>query len=233
MERKATMRLLENPAVAHAAQALQPWPVVRAARVKLPTDFGDFILYGYESPRDGKEHLAIVKEPARLVKRAPWLTRIHSECLTGDVLGSHRCDCGPQLELALRRIEEQGRGVVLYLRQEGRGIGLLNKLRAYELQERGLDTVDANQQLGFAADLRDYGVAASILADLGISKVRLMTNNPRKVEGLEERGVEVVEREPIELPPNFSNARYLYTKATRLGHLLRLGSAPGTEPVID
>ena len=158
------------------------WPVIRAAKVKLPSEMGNFTLYGYESPRDGKEHLAIVKEPRGRVTRKPWLVRLHSECLTGDMLGSHRCDCGPQLEMSLRRIEEEGRGAVIYLRQEGRGIGLLNKLRAYELQEAGLDTVDANVRLGFPADARDYGPAAGILADLGIQQVRLMSNNPLKVE---------------------------------------------------
>jgi 3,4-dihydroxy 2-butanone 4-phosphate synthase / GTP cyclohydrolase II len=205
--------------------ALAPWPVVRAARVHLPSDLGDFRLYGYESPRDGKEHLAIVKEPVRPVKNAPWLVRIHSECLTGDTLGSHRCDCGPQLETALRRIEAEGRGVVLYLRQEGRGIGLLNKLRAYELQERGLDTVDANERLGFPADAREYGAAAGMLADLGIRKVRLMSNNPLKIEALGRYGVQVTAREPIEVTPTLANARYLFTKRSRMGHLLGLRGA--------
>jgi 3,4-dihydroxy 2-butanone 4-phosphate synthase / GTP cyclohydrolase II len=202
--------------------ALAPWPVVRAARVHLPTEFGDFHLYGYESPRDGKEHLAVVKEPVRPAKNAAWLVRVHSECLTGDLLGSHRCDCGPQLQMALRRIEQEGRGVVLYLRQEGRGIGLINKLKAYELQERGLDTVDANERLGFPADAREYGAAAGILLDLGIHKVRLLSNNPLKIQGLERYGVQVTAREPIEVSPNLSNARYLFTKRARMGHLLEL-----------
>ncbi|HVP38738.1 MAG TPA: GTP cyclohydrolase II [Candidatus Saccharimonadales bacterium] len=210
------------------APILAPWPMVRAARVHLPSDFGDFRLYGYESPRDGKEHLAIVKEPTRPVKNAPWLVRIHSECLTGDALRSRRCDCGPQLEMALRRIEAEGRGVVVYLQQEGRGIGLLNKLRAYALQERGLDTVDANERLGFPADARDYGPAAGILADLGIRKVRLLSNNPSKIEGLEKYGVTVVSREPIEVRPSIANARYLFTKRARLGHLLGLHGGLGT-----
>ncbi|MBI5836977.1 MAG: GTP cyclohydrolase II [Candidatus Eisenbacteria bacterium] len=212
-------------AQSQTALATPPWPVARVARVHLPSEFGDFRLYGYESPRDGKEHLAIVKEPVRAVKNAPWLVRIHSECLTGDVLGSHRCDCGPQLEMALRRIEAEGRGVVVYLRQEGRGIGLLNKLRAYALQERGLDTVDANERLGFPADGREYGPAAGILSDLGIRKVRLLSNNPRKIEGLERHGIQVVSREPIEVSPTMANARYLFTKRARMGHLLELKRA--------
>ena len=200
-----------------------PWPVRRAARVKLPSEFGEFHLYGYESPRDGKEHLAIVKEPAGpLPADQPWLVRIHSECLTGDVLGSQRCDCGPQLEAALKRIQAEGRGVVIYLRQEGRGIGLLNKLRAYELQEGGADTVDANELLGFPADSRDYGPAAGILEDLGVRHVRLMSNNPLKFTGLEEYGVSVVSREPIEIQPNTSNVRYMQTKRSRMGHILAL-----------
>ena len=211
--------------------AAESWPVTRAARVNLPSEHGQFHLYGYASARDHKEHLAIVKEPARPVKNAVWLVRLHSECLTGDVLSSQRCDCGPQLDWALTRIEAEGRGVVIYLRQEGRGIGLLNKLRAYELQEKGLDTVDANERLGFGPDLRDYGVAASILEDLGIRKVRLMTNNPDKIEGLRGYGVQVVDREPVEIAPNFSNVRYLYTKRTRMGHLLTLGR-PGKEPAV-
>jgi 3,4-dihydroxy 2-butanone 4-phosphate synthase/GTP cyclohydrolase II len=205
--------------------------VQRAARVSLPTARGQFRVYGYESLRDHKEHLAIVKEPARPAKNAVWLVRLHSECLTGDVLGSHRCDCGPQLDWSLDRIQEEGRGAVLYLRQEGRGIGLLNKLRAYELQERGLDTVDANERLGFLPDLRDYGVAASMLLDLGIRKVALLTNNPAKIEGLTANGIQVVRREPIEIAPNFSNVRYLYTKRTRMGHLLNLGR-PAEEPAV-
>ena len=199
--------------------------MIRAARVRLPSEMGNFSLFGYESPRDGKEHLAIVKEPKGRATRKPWLVRIHSECLTGDLLGSHRCDCGPQLEMSLRRIEEEGRGVVVYLRQEGRGIGLLNKLRAYELQEAGLDTVDANVRLGFPADGRDYGPAAGILADLGIQQVRLMSNNPLKFAGLEEYGVQVVSREPIEIAVNISNARYMLTKKSRMGHLLSLGGS--------
>lgn len=200
----------------------QPWPLLRAARVKLPCETGDFTLYGYESPRDGKEHLAIVKEPTGNWGGKPWLVRVHSECLTGDVLGSSRCECGPQLDEALRRIEAEGRGVVVYMRQEGRGIGLLNKLRAYELQEAGLDTVDANVRLGFPADARDYGAAAGILEDLQIRQVRLMSNNPLKISGLEEYGIQVVSREPIEIQTNTSNARYMRTKQARMGHILHL-----------
>ncbi len=200
----------------------QPWPLVRAAKVKLPSEMGNFTLYGYESPRDGKEHLAIVKEPKGAWGGKPWLVRVHSECLTGDVLGSSRCECGPQLEEALRRIEAAGRGVVVYMRQEGRGIGLLNKLRAYELQEQGFDTVDANLRLGFPADARDYGAAAGILEDLQIHQVRLMSNNPLKISGLEEYGIQVVSREPIEIQTNDANACYMQTKQSRMGHILHL-----------
>ncbi len=207
---------------APVAVAESPWVVERAARVHLPTEFGNFHLYGYRSPHDHAEHLAVVKEPVRKVKNAPWVVRLHSECLTGDVLGSRRCDCGAQLEVSLRRIEEEGRGVVIYLRQEGRGIGLLNKLRAYELQERGVDTVDANLRLGFPADSREYGAAAGILGDLGIRQVRLLSNNPDKIQGLERFGIKVAERLPIEIKPGFGNARYLYTKKHRMGHLLSL-----------
>lgn len=193
--------------------------VKREAEIKLPTDFGEFKAIVYSNQVDNKEHMAIVK--GTIDSNVPTLVRVHSECLTGDVFHSHRCDCGPQLEAALQQIEEAGNGVLLYMRQEGRGIGLLNKLKAYELQEQGFDTVEANLKLGFAPDLRNYGIGAQILKDLGIRQMRLMTNNPRKIKGLEGYGLEVVERVPIQLPENEDNDRYLRTKKTKLGHMLK------------
>ncbi|MBD2869604.1 bifunctional 3,4-dihydroxy-2-butanone-4-phosphate synthase/GTP cyclohydrolase II [Paenibacillus arenilitoris] len=193
--------------------------VERAVDVKLPTDFGTFRAIAYTNMVDNKEHVALVK--GELDPHSAVLVRVHSECLTGDVFHSHRCDCGPQLEAALKQIDEAGSGVLLYMRQEGRGIGLINKLKAYELQEQGLDTVDANLKLGFPADLRDYGIGAQILKDLGITKMRLLTNNPRKIKGLEGYGLEVVERVPIQMDANEDNKGYLRTKKTKLGHLLR------------
>lgn len=192
--------------------------VERAVDVKLPTDFGTFRAIAYTNLVDNKEHIALVKgdiDPER-----PLLVRVHSECLTGDVFHSHRCDCGPQLEAALKQIEEAGSGVLLYMRQEGRGIGLINKLKAYALQEEGFDTVDANLKLGFPADLRDYGIGAQILKDLGVRQMRLMTNNPRKIKGLEGYGLEVVERIPIQMELKEDNKSYLRTKKSKLGHLL-------------
>jgi 3,4-dihydroxy 2-butanone 4-phosphate synthase/GTP cyclohydrolase II len=192
--------------------------VERAVDVKLPTDFGTFRAIAYTNFVDNKEHIALVKgdiDPER-----PVLVRVHSECLTGDVFHSHRCDCGPQLEAALKQIEVEGSGILLYMRQEGRGIGLINKLKAYELQEQGLDTVDANLKLGFPADLRDYGIGAQILKDLGVRQMRLLTNNPRKIKGLEGYGLEVVERVPIQMDANEDNKSYLRTKKSKLGHLL-------------
>jgi 3,4-dihydroxy 2-butanone 4-phosphate synthase/GTP cyclohydrolase II len=167
---------------------------------------------------DQKHHLALIRGEVR--PGEPTLVRVHSECLTGDALGSLRCDCGAQLDRALARIAEEGRGVLLYIRQEGRGIGLANKLRAYELQDQGFDTVEANERLGFKPDLRDYGVGAQILVDLGISKLRLMTNNPRKIVGLEGYGLEVTERVPLVIPPTAMNLGYLTTKREKLGHLI-------------
>ena len=186
----------------------------------MPTDNGTFKIVGFENHIDGKEHIALVKGD---VKGKEGVTvRIHSECFTGDILGSLRCDCGSQLKTAMRRIDRLGEGVVLYLRQEGRGIGLLNKLRAYNLQEEGMDTLDANLHLGFGADMRDYAVAAQMLKALGVKSIKLLTNNPLKINGLEEYGIPVVEREEIEIEHNKVNKIYLKTKKERMGHLLKI-----------
>ncbi|MDX6686193.1 MAG: 3,4-dihydroxy 2-butanone 4-phosphate synthase / cyclohydrolase [Baekduia sp.] len=193
--------------------------VERVVETHMPTRFGSFAAIGYRAAVDGKHHVALVKGDLR--GQEDVLVRMHSECLTGDVFGSLLCDCGSQLEDALGRIEEEGRGVLLYLAQEGRGIGLLNKLKAYKLQEQGLDTVDANLALGFPADLRDYRIGAEILGDLGLSSVRLLTNNPSKVAGLERNGLRVTGQVPIEQPPCDHNRDYMRTKASRLGHTLR------------
>ncbi|WP_217592709.1 bifunctional 3,4-dihydroxy-2-butanone-4-phosphate synthase/GTP cyclohydrolase II [Cohnella sp. GbtcB17] len=192
--------------------------VKREVSVRMPTDFGDFEMVAYSNEVDNKEHVALVK--GVIDDSEPVLLRVHSECLTGDIFLSHRCDCGPQLEAAMRQIAREGRGILLYMRQEGRGIGLLNKLRAYQLQEEGLDTVEANIKLGFAPDLRDYGIGAQILKDLGVRRIRLLTNNPRKVRGLEGYGLEIVERVPIQMNENDDNKSYLRTKRSKLGHLL-------------
>lgn len=186
----------------------------------LPTKYGHFTVHAYENILDGESHLALVK--GEVTGEEPVLVRVHSECLTGDALGSLRCDCGEQLAQALSVIEKAGEGVVLYMRQEGRGIGLINKLKAYRLQDEGMDTVQANEHLGFPADLRDYGIGAQILADLGIKKIRLLTNNPRKIAGLEGYGLKVVERVPIDIAPGPCNIKYLSTKKERLGHLLEI-----------
>ncbi len=192
--------------------------VKKEVEINLPTAFGDFKAYGYTSVIDDKENIALVK--GEIKPDEPLLVRVHSECLTGDVFGSHRCDCGPQLQAALQQIEEAGSGVLLYMRQEGRGIGLINKLKAYELQEQGYDTVEANEKLGFKPDLRDYGIGAQILRDLGVSEMKLLTNNPRKITGLKGYGLEVVERVPLQLPCNKDNEKYLRTKHSKLGHML-------------
>ncbi|UFU00306.1 bifunctional 3,4-dihydroxy-2-butanone-4-phosphate synthase/GTP cyclohydrolase II [Radiobacillus kanasensis] len=192
--------------------------IMKEEEILLPTKYGDFKLAAYVDRLNGKEHLALFKGEFQADEST--LVRIHSECLTGDVFGSHRCDCGPQLEKALAQIEAEGKGVLVYMRQEGRGIGLLNKLKAYKLQQDGFDTVEANHQLGFAEDERDYAVSAQILKDLGIKKLRLLTNNPRKIAGLKEYGLEVIKREEIEIPVNKNNEFYLKTKQEKLDHLL-------------
>jgi 3,4-dihydroxy 2-butanone 4-phosphate synthase/GTP cyclohydrolase II len=192
--------------------------VERVAAAQLPTAFGEFEVVGYRSLVDEKHHVALVK--GEVSGRGDVLVRVHSECLTGDVFHSLRCDCGEQLESALAMIEAEGEGVLLYLAQEGRGIGLLNKLKAYRLQEDGLDTVEANLQLGLPADLRDYGIGAQILADLGLSSIRILTNNPKKIRGLEGYGLSVSAQIPIEHAPNEHNEQYMRTKARRMGHTL-------------
>ncbi|MDO8689077.1 MAG: bifunctional 3,4-dihydroxy-2-butanone-4-phosphate synthase/GTP cyclohydrolase II [Dehalococcoidia bacterium] len=190
----------------------------RVADAKLPTSYGDFKIVAYRSDVDANQHVALVK--GDVASGEPVLVRVHSECLTGDVFSSIRCDCGDQLRRSIQMVADEGRGVVIYMRQEGRGIGLHNKLKAYELQDNGMDTVEANEALGFEPDLRNYGVGAQILKDLGIKKLKLMTNNPRKIVGLDGYGLEVTERVPIIVEPNPSNCDYLNTKRTKMGHLI-------------
>jgi 3,4-dihydroxy 2-butanone 4-phosphate synthase/GTP cyclohydrolase II len=192
--------------------------IERVETIQMPTDYGDFQLHLYRSKLDGQHHLALVK--GEVAGKENVLVRVHSECLTGDVFGSRRCDCGPQLHQAMRQVSDEGRGVILYMRQEGRGIGLPAKIQAYKLQEKGLDTVQANLKLGFPMDLREYGMGAQILVDLGLHKIRLLTNNPKKVVGLEGYGLEITQQVPIRIKPNRHNKKYLETKRKKLGHLI-------------
>jgi 3,4-dihydroxy 2-butanone 4-phosphate synthase/GTP cyclohydrolase II len=194
--------------------------VRKMADAALPTEWGAFRIHAYESAIDGQQHVALAM--GQLAGDEPVLVRVHSQCLTGDIFGSTRCDCGEQLGESMRRIAEAGRGVLLYLRQEGRGIGLAHKIMAYQLQDQGQDTVEANESLGFKADQRDYGIGAQILVELGVRRIRLLSNNPRKFVGLEGYGLEIVERLPLEIAPGPANAKYLRTKKEKLGHLLRL-----------
>ncbi len=192
--------------------------IKRSTEAKLPTKYGDFQIIGYENTINGEHHVALVK--GDVSDGNPVLVRVHSECLTGDAFGSMRCDCGEQFAAAMQRIEEEGRGILLYMRQEGRGIGLINKLKAYSLQDQGMDTVEANLALGFPEDLREYGIGAQILADLGAKKINLMTNNPKKLKGLSGYGIEIVKRVPLQMNHNERNEFYLRTKKAKLGHIL-------------
>ena len=194
--------------------------VIKKAEAMLPSQFGDFKVIGFQSVLDDSDYVALVK--GEWEEDEPILVRVHSECLTGDVFGSYRCDCGPQLHAAMQMVQAEGKGVILYLPQEGRGIGLINKLQAYKLQEEGADTVEANHKLGFKADLRDYGMGAQMLFMLGVRRMRLMTNNPRKIVGVQGHGLEVVERIPLEIQINPGNKKYMQTKKHKLGHILNI-----------
>lgn len=217
------MNTLSKPsATGNAENSVTPAELDYAGDCSLPTPWADFRLHGFIDRATGKEHVALAL--GDIGDGAPVLARVHSECLTGDGLFSQRCDCGAQLEAALKKIAAEGRGLLIYLRQEGRGIGLINKIRAYQLQDKGADTVEANEQLGFAADLRRYEICKPILATLGVRTLRLMTNNPRKVSALEQAGLVVHERIPLIVGHNASNRRYLSTKRSKLGHLLTSGN---------
>lgn len=192
--------------------------IEKVINVKMPTDYGSFNLFAYKQTNTGEVHLALVK--GKWEKEEPVMVRVHSSCVTGDIFASRRCDCGSQLHAAMQMVENEGKGVVLYMNQEGRGIGLVNKLKAYKLQEEGMDTVEANLHLGFAMDQRDYGVGAQILRDLGITKIRLISNNPKKRAGLTGYGLEIIDNIPIEIPPNMYNEKYLITKRDKMGHTI-------------